>query len=334
MRHPSARLAMAASAGLALILTACGSPSTASTSGGQTTDSKINVVASTSVYADIVSSIGGDKVSVTPIINKTSQDPHSYEATAQDKLAVSKARLVVENGGGYDGFLHTLADESKVEHDNIVTAVEVSGLVPADEHSTHTESSASAPAADGHGHSHEGFNEHVWYNFDAMAKLADVIAEKLGALDPGSASTFTANAGTFKSSLAGLSAKLKDIKGANDGAPVAITEPVPLYLLEAAGLSDKTPEGYSEAIEEGSDVPPAVLKETVDLVSAKGVRLLAYNSQTAGPQTETVRSAAEQAGVPVVEFTETLPEGRNYIQWMTSNVDAVAAALSGTAAKQ
>jgi len=76
------------------------------------------------------------------------------------------------------------------------------------------------------------------------------------------------------------------------------------------------------------------MKETVDLVAGKGVRLLAYNQQTAGPQTETVRSAAASAGVPVVDFTETLPEGKDYVQWMTANVDAVAAALTKSAANR
>ena len=73
------------------------------------------MVASTSVYGDIVSTIGGDKVRVNSIITRTSQDPHSYEATTQDKLAVSKAELVVENGGGYDDFIHKLADDTGLD---------------------------------------------------------------------------------------------------------------------------------------------------------------------------------------------------------------------------
>lgn len=58
-----------------------------------------------------------------------------------------------------------------------------------------------------------------------------------------------------------------------------------------------------------------------------GVRLLAYNEQTEGPQTESVKRAAETAGVPVVNFTETLPEGKGYVQWMTDNVESITAAL-------
>ncbi len=320
MRRSAARLSMAASAALAaLLLSSCAGTAGASdpsSSGG------IEVVTSTNVYGDVVKAIGGDRVKVNAIITKTSQDPHSYEASAQDKLVISKAKLVVENGGGYDEFLHKIADETKVGHENMISAVEISGLAPEEE--AHSEESHSE---EGHTHNHGEFNEHVWYSLDTMGKLADAVAAKLGSLDAGSAATFTANAEAFKTKLADLTGKLDAVKAENDHAPVAVTEPVPLYLLEAAGLENKTPEAYSAAIEEETDVPAAVLKETTDLVSAKSVRFLAYNEQTEGPQTEAVKRAAEAAGVPVVNFTETLPDGKDYIQWMADNVEAVSSAL-------
>jgi zinc/manganese transport system substrate-binding protein len=263
----------------------------------------IDVVASTSVYGDIVSSIGGDKVRVSSIINRTSQDPHSYEATTQDKLAVSKAELVVENGGGYDAFIDTLATDTGLEPGNIINAVDVSGLA--------TESPATAsPDSAGHTHEHTGLNEHVWYSLPAMSRLADAVADKLGTLEPGSAQTFRTNAAAFKASLGGLETKLAAIKSSAGHVPVAVTEPVPLYLLEDA-----------------ADVPPAVLKAAVDLVASRGVRLLAYNTQTEGPQTLALKKAAQTAGVPVVNFSETLPDGQSYLQWMTANVESIGKAL-------
>lgn len=320
MRRSAARLSVAASAGLAaLLLSSC-----AGTAGADNPSSTgaIEVVTSTNVYGDIVKAVGGDKVNVNAIITKTSQDPHSYEASAQDKLVISKAKLVVENGGGYDEFLHKIADETKIGHENMISAVEISGLAPEEE--AHSEE---AHSEEGHTHNHGEFNEHVWYNLDTMGRLADAVASKLGSLDAASASTFTGNANAFKAKLADLTGKLDAVKAGNEHAPVAITEPVPLYLLEAAGLENKTPEAYSAAIEEGTDVPAAVLKETTDLLSAKSVRLLAYNEQTEGPQTEAVKRAAEAAGVPVLNFTETLPDGKDYVQWMTDNVESVSTAL-------
>ncbi len=113
-----------------------------------------------------------------------------------------------------------------------------------------------------------------------------------------------------------------------EGTGVAITEPVPAYLLAELGLDNLTPEAFSEAIEEGADVPPLALDETLALFADGRVALLAYNAQTASPETERVREAAEAAGIPVVDFTETLPDGADYLSWMTDNVEAVAGALS------
>ena len=70
-----------------------------------------------------------------------------------------------------------------------------------------------------------------------------------------------------------------------------------------------------------------MLRSAVDVVKSGGIRLLAYNPQTEGPQTRALKDAAVAAGVPVVEFSETLPEGKSYLQWMSANVDALAKAL-------
>jgi zinc/manganese transport system substrate-binding protein len=226
---------------------------------------------------------------------------------------------VVENGGGYDDFIHKLADDSGLNHDKIISAVEVSGLAPEEP------AGASTAAADEHGHGE--FNEHVWYSFDAMTKLADSVEAKLAALEPASASTFQANAAAFKKEIAALNAEVAGLKAAADQAPVAITEPVPLYLLEAAGLVNKTPADYSAAIEEGSDVPPSALKEATELAGSKDIKFLAYNPQTEGPQTLALKKAAEAAGVPVLDFSETIPDGKTYVQWMSGNVDSIRQAL-------
>ncbi|MDQ0117641.1 zinc/manganese transport system substrate-binding protein [Pseudarthrobacter defluvii] len=324
MRRPAAASSfLAALAGVGLLLSAC------SPQPSQTADQAqgINVVASTNVYGDIARTIGGDKVNVTAIINSAGQDPHSYEATAQDRLAVSKAQLVIENGGGYDDFIHTLVESSKLDSASVLTAVEVSGLAHPDEAASAAPSTTPEAAAGHDGHDHGGLNEHVWYSLPAMERMADGIADKLAALDPGAAATFSANADSFKSSLSSLHGHLDAMKAAGGGGRVAVTEPVPLYMLEDAGLANATPEQYTAAIEEGADVPPAVLKEASDLVGSKAVRLLAYNAQTEGPQTEALKKAAETAGVPVVDFTETLPEGKTYLQWMTDNVNNISKVL-------
>lgn len=330
MRRSSTRLSVAAVAGVALLLSACGQASDASkappaTDAGQ---SRISVVTSTNVYGDIARTIGGEKVQVTPLISKISQDPHSYEPTAQDKLALSGADLVIGNGAGYDPFLDTITKDLALREDRILHAVDVAGLeTGGDPHAQETAATVAGaeahPVTDGHG----ALNEHVWYNMSSASMIAEEIASRLGAIDPAGAAVFTANAKKFTAETAVVSDKLAAIKTRHGGEGVALTEPLPVYMLEAAGLENRTPEDFLEAAEEGNDAPAGALKSTIDLVASTSVRFLAYNDQTATPQTETVRKAAKAANLPVVNFTETLPDGKTFIQWMSDNADSIETAL-------
>jgi zinc/manganese transport system substrate-binding protein len=288
-------------------------------------DGRVAIVASTNVYGDIAAQIAGEAADVTSIITSAAQDPHSYEASAQDQLAVADADLVIHNGGGYDAFIDTLLDASGNDTVEVLDAVEISGLAPeeGDEGDEHADEEGDD---DGHGHV-EGFNEHVWYSFHSMEALAHEIAGHLGELDPANAATYDANYAEFAAGLEALEERAHELHEAFEGTGVAVTEPVPVYLLAELGLDDLTPEEFSEAIEEGADVPPLALDDTLQLIADGAVALVAYNEQTAGAETEKVRVAAEAAGIPVVSFTETLPDGADYLSWMTDNLEAVASAL-------
>jgi zinc/manganese transport system substrate-binding protein len=333
MRSNSTRtLLVAGSAAFALALTGC----SASAAEVDAADGTVAVVASTNVYGDIAAQIGGDLVSVTSLIDSAAQDPHSYEASAQDQLALSKAALVIENGGGYDPFIDSLLSASDNGDVAVVNATDASGLLDADhseedhaaeEESTEEHSEEEHSEDDGHNHI-EGFNEHVWYSFHGMEHVAEEIAHQLSEIDADNAATYEQNLASFVGKIAELEATAEELHATTEGQGVAITEPVPLYLLEEVGLTNLTPEDFSEAIEEGTDVAPLVLQETLALFDANSVSLLAYNEQTAGSETEQVAAAAEEAGVPVVSFTETLPDGADYFSWMTENLEAISAAVT------
>jgi zinc/manganese transport system substrate-binding protein len=292
---------LATSACLAFVA-GCGGSSGSAASGSS---SAVPVVASTNVYGDIAEKIGGGKVSVTSVIHDPDQDPHSYEADTHTQLALSRAKVVIENGGGYDDFVDRMLKSGGSAE--VINAVKVSGRT--------------APKGG-------ELNEHIWYDFPSVAKIADRIAAALGKADPDDAATFTKNAAAFKARLAPLEAKEAAIKAGHAGQGVAITEPVPLYMTGASGLVNRTPADYSEAIEEGDDVSPKTLRTTLGLFTGKKVQALVYNQQTSGPQTKRVEDAARSAGIPVVPVTETLPAGKDYLGWMNGNVDALARALA------
>lgn len=302
LRHGAAAVVVAA---VAVVLTACGSSGSSSTSSSGSDPGVISVVASTNVWGDIVKQIGGEHVDVMSVVSDPSADPHSFEANAQTQLALSKAGLVVENGGGYDDFMDTMLASAKSSAP-VINAVQVSGRTDDAE-----------------------LNEHVWYDLPTVDKVGQAIAAELGSLDPAHQNEFTANAKSFSAALATLESQVEAVKAAHGGTGIAITEPVPLYLLEAAGLDNLTPQGFSDAIEQDTDVPPTVLRETLALFSDHQVKALFYNEQTTGPQTEAVLDAAKTNAIAVVPVRETLPEGQNYLQWMQANVTAMAAAVGG-----
>ena len=153
------------------------------------------------------------------------------------------------------------------------------------------------------------------------------IADELAAIDPDGEAEFTANAEDIVADLEGFEADLETLKTDAAGADVIITEPLPGYIATAAGLTDVTPEGFAESVEEGSDVAPATLLETLNVVDSGDVAAVLTNAQTGGAETQRVEDAATAAGIPLVAFTELLPEGSSYSEWMSDAIQSLADAL-------
>ena len=143
---------LAAAVAIAAGLTGC----SATASGGDGTGT-VSVVASTNVYGDIAKTIAGDAVKVTSIMNDPAQDPHSFEVSAQNQLAVSKADVVIENGGGYDDFMDSMLRSTKNTRAQVLNVVQLSGT--------------KAPKGG-------DLNEHVWYDFPTIARFTDAPGDR------------------------------------------------------------------------------------------------------------------------------------------------------------
>jgi zinc/manganese transport system substrate-binding protein len=291
---------------------------------GAADDGVISVIASTNVYGSLAQAVGGDLIEVTSIINDPFQDPHSFEADARVQLALSKADIVIENGGGYDPFVDQLLDGLDAPEQTVLSAVELSPLeLDGDDHADEDHADEGEHA----GHDHGAFNEHVWYHFPTVAAIVGELRDALTELDQQNSQRYESNAAALLADLDALDQRASAIRTDHENTGVAITEPVSLYLLEAAGLHNVTPADFSEAIEGGSEVSAATLNEVLGLFSSKQAALLVYNNQTTSPETEALLAAAERAGVPIVPVAELLPEGTDYVGWMTANLDALESAL-------
>ena len=378
MRRSPAFLALLSASGL--VLAGCGSGA-----GAADGDSSTTVVTSTNVYASLVEAVAGDAVDVVPIIDDAAQDPHEYEATARDQLELSRADVVVMNGGGYDSFMTTMLDAIDEDPD-VIDAVAASDLPgaeeaaanghdhdhahdhgeshdheesgeDADDHEGHEheesgedadgheghEHEESGEDADGHedheheesgedahdheGHDHGSFNEHVWYSVPTMIALVDEIESHLAEAVPDSAETLSANADAAREELTELNDRIAGLADSHGGENAAVTEPVALWLFEDLGLTNVVPDQFVSAVEMGSDVSPIVLQRATEALD-DDVSVFAYNTQTSGPQADALRSEADSSGIPIVEVTETMPEGTDYVTWMTETVDAVEQAIA------
>ena len=285
---------------LAATLAACGG------SGGRDGGSggKLPVVASTNVYGDIVRQIGGAHVSVTSVLEDPNADPHLFEPGTANGLAVAHARVVIENGLGYDAFMSRLEEATPNGKRRVVTISDVLGV---------------------HG---KAANPHLWYDLPRLPRIATAIERALAASDNAHAGAYAAGLRRFVAGLRPVQRAVEKLRAKGAGAPVAYTEPVPGYLLQAAGLRNLAPAAFTRAIQAGSEPPPSAVSAMDDLAAGHRIRVLLYNKQAVSPITARVRESALRAGVPLVGVTETLPTGLTFQAWQLRQIRELQRALA------
>jgi len=172
-----------------------------------------------------------------------------------------------------------------------------------------------------------GFNEHVFYDYPTVGKVVDALVADFTKADPSHSATFADRGAKLRIQLNTLENSEKNLAATAAGVGVAITEPVPNYVLNALGMTIVTPTAFSEAIEQDTDAPATVLQQTLATFENGDAKLLVYNVQTSGAQTDAVLAAAKKAKVPAVPVSETLPSGFGYIEWQKGVLATLAQAL-------
>jgi zinc/manganese transport system substrate-binding protein len=279
-----------------LLLSACGS------SAGAT--GKLDVVAAENTYGSIASQIGGSHVSVTSILTSPSADPHLFEPGTSTGLAIADAKVVLQNGLGYDAFMTRLESAAPSKSRVVVTMADVLGV--------HADTA----------------NPHLWYDVPQLDRIAAATAGAFRQADPSHAVAYRRGLHRFERSLAPLRSEVATIRAHFHGAPVAYTEPVPGYLVAAAGLRNLAPGSFTRPLEQGTEPSPSAVATMSSLVAQHRIRALLYNAQAVSPSTAQLRAAAQKAGIPVVPVTETLPPRLTFQRWQLAQARALAAALA------
>jgi ABC-type Zn uptake system ZnuABC Zn-binding protein ZnuA len=301
-RTLTSAIRLAAVFAIALVLTACGGGNP--TASAPTTRT-LKVVTTTSVFANIVQAIGGDRVAVSSIV-PPGVGPEDYEPKPDDAKSLAGARLVVSNGVGLDDFLDNLLVSGSAEGTPRLVLGEGIPTLTVDGET----------------------NPHFWLDPTIVkAFYVPAIADHLSAIDSAGKATYAANAAAYGAQLDALDA---DLKAKVDEIPPANRKLVTFhdafqyfarhFGFELVGVLLRNP---------GQEPTAADLAALVAKIKAAGVKAVFSEAQFNPRLSETL---AQEAGVETVVTTlynDALgpAPADTYLGLMRWNVDQIVAAL-------
>lgn len=266
--------------------------------------SKLAVIATINAWGSIAAQLGGDRVQATSMITNPDTDPHSYEPSAADARSVADAKIVVENGIGYDAWADKMIASDPNPQRTVVNVGDTVGVAA-------------------------GGNPHQWYAPDSVIKVANAITAAYKKADPNDSGYFDQQNQQFlNQGLSNYRSLIASIKAKYAGTPVGASESIFAPLSDALGLNLITPPEFLKAISEGTDPSPAD-KATIDQqIATKAIKVYVLNSQNNNPDVQAQVDAAKKQGIPVTTVTETLsPADASFQDWQSAQLSGLAAAL-------
>lgn len=204
----------------------------------------VRVVATTTMVADLVTRVGGDRVSVETLM-RPGVDPHKYQSTIDDRKKIEAAHLVFFNGLHLEGKMTDTFEKSRdrVRGHAVTIGIDHAQLLKAD--------------VDGGEH-----DPHVWFDVSLWARAVPVVADALATLDPAGQSVYAANAKAYQAELEALDKEIRaELAKVPEGRRKLVTSHDAFgYFGRAYGFEVRGLQGVSTASESGTkDV-----KELVD----------------------------------------------------------------------
>ena len=271
---------------------------------------QIQVAAAENFWGSIATQLGGDRVHVTSIITNPATDPHDYEPNAVDARTIAGAKMVIENGIGYDPWASRLVAASPSSGRVVLDVGDLVGIKP-------------------------GGNPHRWYSPANVQQVISTIVADYTKLDPKDAAYFRAEKAQFETKgLAQYKSLIATIRRRYHGVRVGASESIFAPLAQALGLDLVTPYSFLKAISEGTE-PTAADKTTIDRqIGSKEIKVWVFNSQNSTPDVARFTAEARAKGIPVTTITETLaPASASFQQWQVRQLRALEAALAKATGK-
>lgn len=281
-------------------------------------DARIKVAVSTPLLADIVRHVAGDDADVFSVL-PDGADPHTWEATPADLIALTDADSFISMGAHLEPFVEsgawrrTVADAGVAElvlaeH---VTLIEVDNVI---DHGDHV-------------HDLREGDPHIWLDPNKVIEALPAIADHLAEIDPQNRATYPANAAAYAVTLQQLDA---EIASSFEAIPAerrtlvvfhdAYTYFAARYGFEVIGVVLKNPE---------SEVSAQELVELMEIIDTHDILVIFAEPQF---NTDVLDVLADETGVDVGELlTDTFAEGvTTYVDLMRFNRDSLVSHLGST----
>ncbi|MDP6550006.1 MAG: metal ABC transporter substrate-binding protein [Dehalococcoidia bacterium] len=281
------------------LLAACGGHE-AETIGPAGDDSRLQVITTTVLLADLVKNVGGSRVEVRSIV-PPGADVHSFQTTPTDSMNISRAAVIVSNGLELDAFLEPVLRAAS--GDGTVHVVASEGLEGSVE-----DQSADAPRP-------PGGDPHYWQNPLLTIDSVERVRGSLAGADPDHASEYRANADAYIQELRDL-----DLDIAQTLSQVG-PERRHLVTFHDAFRHFGWRYGWqvsSFVSNDADDVSPAAIVAVLDQVADGGLPAVFVEPQF---PPEIIERAARDAGVAVgTIYSDVLDENAStYIEMMRAN---------------
>ncbi len=301
---------LAALALIACVLTGCGSRAAAGPPGPTPDPDAIEVVATTTVLADLVAQVGGTRVDVHSLVPKGGE-VHTFDPTPADVERIAHASLIVRNGLGLDDWLTALVEDAGTTAPLVAVGEGLPGV-------TYLEGEGGPGSV----------NPHVWMNVAYASKYVDAIQAALTAVDPGHGDEIAARATAYRAQLATLDGEIRDRLAAvpaADRSVVSFHDAFP-YFADAYGLTIVgTVVGAP-----GQDPSAGAIGDLIREMRASGAQVIFSEAQF---NDALVQAIAADAGAVVVNdlYDDTLGDAPadTYAGMMRWNADRVIEAVSG-----
>ena len=230
---------------------------------------KLNVVASFSILGDIAANVGGNRIELTTLVGPDA-DAHAYEPKPDDAVAMSKAKVVLINGLGFEGFMERLAKTSATSAAIVEVAKGVETIKPG-EGDHHHEGEEVAHQTAGADDNHGEIDPHAFQSVPNVRKYVTAIADAFCEADRAGCISYRANAQVYDEKLASLDAEIRASVASLPGEKRTIITSHDAfgYFAHEYGLTFLAPEGVStESEASAADVARLVDQIREDKASA------------------------------------------------------------------